>query len=137
MLEELDIKVLMKPHPEMDFCLTDFVSLPPNVEVVKTGRSEDYLDSVDALLIDYPLQTTLGAALKRDLPIAIMDTGQIKLSDPFCAAMSRRLGYVKVLEDGAGDWIFEPDHLQLAIKSAHSGASDTSFMQDFMAQKQG
>ena len=104
--EELDIKVLMKPHPEMDFCLTDFVSLPPNVEVVKTGRSEDYLDSVDALLIDYPLQTTLGAALKRDLPIAIMDTGQIKLSDPFCAAMSYGLGYVKVLEDGAGDWIF-------------------------------
>ena len=134
---DLHIHVVMKPHPEMTFRLTEFISLPLNVEIIKTGRSEDYLDSVDALLIDYPLQTTLGAALSRGLPIAILDTGQIRISDPFRDAISRRLGYVKVLEDGAGDWIFERDQLQGAINSAHTGASDTSFMQDFMSKNQG
>ena len=134
---ELDIRVLMKPHPEMTFRLTDFISIPSNVEIIETGHSEDYLGEVDALLIDYPLQTTLGVALNSDLPVAILDTGQIRISDPLREAMCRRLGYEKVLEDGAGDWIFAFEQLQRAIKFAQANAADTTFMQDFMNQDHG
>ena len=134
---ELDIRVMMKPHPEMPFRLTDFISLPSNVEIVKTGHSEDYLDEVDALLIDYPLQTTLGVALHRDLPVAILDTGQIRMSNSLQEAMCHRLGYEKVLEDGAGDWIFDFEQLRRAIKSAQANVVDTTFLQDFMNQDHG
>ena len=127
----------MKPHPEMTFRLTDFISIPSNVEIIETGHSEDYLGEVDALLIDYPLQTTLGVALNSDLPVAILDTGQIRISDPLREAMCRRLGYEKVLEDGAGDWIFAFEQLQRAIKFAQANAADTTFMQDFMNQDHG
>ena len=82
----------MKPHPEMKFPLKKFVAEMPHVNFVSEGKSEDYLDSVDALLLDYPMQTTMGWHCKL-IPIALIDTGQIHLSEKLCSAMSKRIGY--------------------------------------------
>ena len=129
---ELGIHVIFKPHPLMRFPLSEIASSWPHVELIKTERSEDLLSRANALLIDYPMQTTMGVALKRDVPIALLDTGQIRLSQKLRTAMSQRVGYVKILEDGAGDWRFERDHLKIALDAAISGASDTSFVEEFM-----
>ena len=32
--------MMMKPHPERTFRLTDFISIPSNVEIIETGHSE-------------------------------------------------------------------------------------------------
>ena len=68
-MSDLGIHVMVKLHPEMHFELSEIVSTSPHVELITTGRSEDFLAHADALLVDYPMQTTMGAALKYYLPI--------------------------------------------------------------------
>ena len=99
----------MKLHPEMTFRLTEFISLPLNVEIIKTGRSEDYLDSVDALLLITHCKQLWTAG--RGLPIAILDTGQIRISDRF-GRRSQAIRVCKSVGRWCGDWIFERDQLQ-------------------------
>mgnify|MGYP001369376096 CR=1 FL=1 len=134
---ELGIDVIMKPHPEMKFPLKNFALEMPHVNLVYAGKSEDYLDGADALLLDYPMQTTMGAALQTNLPIALIDTGQICLSEKLCAAMSKRIGYAKLLEDGDGGWHFEKDHIRSTLDAALLVAADTSFAHEFMQEHQG
>lgn len=134
---ELGINVIMKPHPEMKFPLRKFVFEMPHINMVSSGKSEDYFDDVDALLLDHPMQTTMGVALQTNLPIALIDTGQIYLSKKLCTAMSKRIGYVKLLEDGAGGWHFEKDQIKSALDAALLAAADTSFTHEFMQEYQG
>ena len=126
------IRVLMKPHHEMKFSYSKFIPQMPNVDLIETGRSEDYFGQVDVLFLDYPMQTTMGSALQTDLPIALIDTGQMNFTEELRAAISQRVGYIKILEDGAGDWNFDQDHFKLALDQAIVAAPNTSYLDEFM-----
>ena len=87
---------------------------------------------MDVLFLDYPCEQQWGPRkFYKQIPIALIDTGQMNFTEELRAAISQRVGYIKILEDGAGDWNFDQDHFKLALDRLIV-AANTSYLDEFM-----
>jgi hypothetical protein len=73
-LSALDLKVLVKPHPEFDSSELAKVAASCGAEMID-GRFEETAHLADAFLFTHPLTSTLKYALDNKLPTALIDFG--------------------------------------------------------------
>lgn len=73
-LHELNLQVLVKPHPEFDSSELASVAAGYGAEMID-GRFEETAHLADAFLFTHPLTSTLKYALDNRLPAALIDFG--------------------------------------------------------------
>ena len=122
-LRRLDYQVVQKPHP-----LSPTIHAPLRFRdqfgiQVETRLFEEVMESADALIFDYPLTTTFGAALGSSKPIVLIDLGLLPWRPGVREMVARRCRIVPA-------WFDEENRVQVDWEDLRSAIGDCRDLQD-------
>lgn len=118
--------VIVKPHPESPL-------LPPEVFSDKLGatisdkRFEEIMEQADVVLFDFVLTTPFRSVLETDVPVAVIDFGEISWNDDGRKLVEDRCEFVSGRFDDRNRANVDWDALQRALERAAAKSRDRKF----------
>ena len=83
---------------------------------------------MDALIIDYSAQTSFGSALRTNIPILFLDTGQIEFNKEVTDNLSSRVGYVRVQQVNIREWVIQEQDFERITREAIEKRQSDKFL---------